>query len=277
LEQNQILRHQKELKSLEKKSQENELKELKVQKQRQMYQIKIEKQKNLLLEKLDKNEERIKKQKLEQEKKVLKKNNLLFMQREDRKIKIEQNERAKNFERELLLSQIQERMEKLQDIKKEKHQIEEKRKQIEKELVDEKEGMENRLQKIMKYDEYLTRDEILDYVFNDIKPNTKNKSKLSVSRRNKEFEEKNISNNNSKDYISDKFENINEKKTDFNNSQELHHNFDKKVDNINEKIHKDKINKNKENNNNFGNKENNNEKVNTESEYEEEYEYEKIE
>ena len=277
MEQNQILRHQKELKSLEKKSQENELKELKVQKQRQMYQIKIEKQKNLLLEKLDKNEERIKKQKLEQEKKVLKKNNLLFMQREDRKIKIEQNERAKNFERELLLSQIQERMEKLQDIKKEKHQIEEKRKQIEKELVDEKEGMENRLQKIMKYDEYLTRDEILDYVFNDIKPNTKNKSKLSVSRRNKEFEEKNISNNNSKDYISDKFENINEKKTDFNNSQELHHNFDKKIDNINEKIHKDKIDKNKDNNINFGNKENNNEKVNTESEYEEEYEYEKIE
>ena len=167
-------------------------------------------------------------------------------------------------------------MEKLQDIKKEKHQIEEKRKQIEKELVDEKEGMENRLQKVMKYDEYLTRDEILDYVFNDIKPNTKNKSKLSVSRRNKEFEEKNISNNNSKDYISDKFENINEKKTDFNNSQELHHNFDKKIDNINEKIHKDKIDKNKDKNINFGNKENNNGKVDIESEYEEEYEYEEI-
>ena len=117
------------------------------------------------------------------------------MLREDRKIKIEQNERAKKFERELLYGQIQERMEKLDDIKNEKILLEEKRKLMEKELIDEKEGMENRLEKIMKHEEFLSRDEILEYVFNDRKPNIK--SKTPDTKRNKEQE---IENKNKKKY-----------------------------------------------------------------------------
>ena len=212
MEQNQILRHQKELKSLEKKSQENKLKELKVQEQRQMYQIKIEKQKNLLLEKLDKNEERIKKQKLEQEKKFMEKNNQLYMQREDRKLKIEQSERAKKFEREVLYSQIQERMGKLDDFMNEKYLLGEKRKQMEKQLSDEKEGMEDRMQKIMRHDEYFSRNEILNYVLNDKKPNLTNYKNKSPNSENslEDIENKNKSKDNLGDNGNDGLQNIND-------------------------------------------------------------------
>ena len=112
------------------------------------------------------------------------------MKREDRQIKIEQNERIKNFERELRLSQINERIEKLEDIKNERNLLEEKRKKMEKELNVEKNEMENRIQKIMKNDDGLSRDEILNYVINDIQPNITNKAKTPISRMNKEKEKK---------------------------------------------------------------------------------------
>ena len=70
------------------------------------------------------------------------------MKREDRQIKIEQNERIKNFERELKMSQINERIEKLEDIKNERNLLEEKRKQMEKELNDEKNENQPKIHKI---------------------------------------------------------------------------------------------------------------------------------
>ena len=215
------------------------------------------------------------------------------MIREDRKIKIEQNERAKKFERELLYGQIQERMEKLDDIKNEKVLLEEKRKLMEKELIDEKEGMENRLEKIMKHEEYLSRDEILEYVFNDRKPNLI-KSKTPDTKRNKEqeIENKNKSRDNLGDYSKEKFVNINEINTDFNNSQEVHDDFNKKIDkNNNEdtkmdnnnnkeevKIKKVRTNKDKNEINNDDNEIKKDEKDKEKEENEDEsYEYEEIE
>ena len=177
MRQNKILRHEKELKIIEKKNQENENKEIKAHKNRELYLMSVENKKQLLLKKLDNTDKRIKKQKLEQEKKFMEKNNQLYMQREDRKLKIEQSERAKKFEREVLYSQIQERMGKLDDFMNEKYLLGEKRKQMEKQLSDEKEGMEDRMQKIMRHDEYFSRNEILNYVLNDKKPNLTNYKK----------------------------------------------------------------------------------------------------
>ena len=69
--------------------------------------------------------------------------------------------------------------------------------------------------KIMKSEDYLSRDEILDYVFNDVKPNNiKNKSKTPVTKRDQgqEFEKNNKSENDLDNYNNEKFENIDEKK-----------------------------------------------------------------
>ena len=229
--QNQILRHQKELKLLEKKKQENEDNELKVQKNRELYLNGVENKKKLLLQKIDNNDKRIKKQKLEQEKKLMEKNNQLYMQREDRKLKIEQSQRANKFQRDVLYSQIKERMEKVDDFINDKILIGEKRKQMEKKLTDEKEGMEDRLQKIMKQDEYLPRNEILNYVLNDKKPNlTNNKNKSQISETSfEEIENKNKSKNKD-NYGNDRFDNINYIKIDFKSNKGLNDNLNPKLD-----------------------------------------------
>ena len=127
------------------------------------------------------------------------------------------------------MSQINERIEKLEDIKNERNLLEEKRKQMEKELNDEKNEMESRMNKIMKNDDGLSRDEILNYVINDIKPNIANKSKTPISRIKKEKENKYKNNNYSNklsdnDYNNEKFEEIKDK----NNSHifSLNYNYD---------------------------------------------------
>ena len=88
---------------------------------------------------------------------------------------------------------------------------------MEKELNDEKNEMESRMNKIMKNDDGLSRDEILNYVINDIKPNIANKSKTPISRIKKEKENKYKNNNYSNklsdnDYNNEKFEEIKDNK-----------------------------------------------------------------
>ena len=245
MRQNQILRHEKELKIIEKKNQENENKEIKAHKNRELYLMSVENKKQLLLKKLDNTDKRIKKQKLEQEKKFMEKNNQLYMQREDRKLKIEQSERAKKFEREVLYSQIQERMGKLDDFMNEKYLLGEKRKQMEKQLSDEKEGMEDRMQKIMRHDEYFSRNEILNYVLNDKKPNLTNYKNKSPNSENslEDIENKNKSKDNLGDNGNDGLQNINDIKIDFKNSK----GFNEKIDNKNN----NNQNNEKENKNNI--------------------------
>ena len=79
MKQNQILRHQKELKSIEKKNQENEIKEIRIKEQKMKYLNNIENRKNTILKRIDIEEERIKRQKIKQEKEKLEKYNKLYM------------------------------------------------------------------------------------------------------------------------------------------------------------------------------------------------------
>ena len=77
----------------------------------------------------------------------MEKNNRLCVRGEERKLKIEQSERTKKFERDILYIQIKERMEKINDFMNDKILLREKRKQMEKKLTEEKKGIEDRMQK----------------------------------------------------------------------------------------------------------------------------------
>ena len=90
----------------------------------------------------------------------------------------------------------------MQEVRK---RLEEKRKQREKKLKEDKIYMRDRLNKIMNKDDEvnLSRDEILEYVLNNIKPNINNKgNKTPITRRNNE--NKNNLSNNSKDIDNNK-------------------------------------------------------------------------
>ena len=109
-------------------------------------------------------------------------------------------------------------MEQIEQMQEVKNKLEEKRKQKEKKLKEDKIDMIVRLNKIMnKEDEAnLSRDEILEYVLNNIKPNINNKgNKTPIIKRNSEiksnssYNSKNIdnSNNNSKSINNKSIEN----------------------------------------------------------------------
>ena len=165
----------------------------------------IENRKNTILKRIDIEEERIKRQKIKQEKEKLEKYNKLYMQREDHLKLIERNERIKQYLRELKLEQINLRMKQIKQMQEVRKRLEEKRKQREKKLKEDKIYMRDRLNKIMNKDDEvnLSRDEILEYVLNNIKPNINNKgNKTPITRRNNE--NKNNLSNNSKDIDNNK-------------------------------------------------------------------------
>ena len=146
------------------------------------------------------------------------------MMREDRKDKVVRNEKIQNFNRKQKMEQINARMEKIEEMKREKYLLEEERKRIEAEMNNKKDIMMNRLSKVVKSDEYFTKDEIIDYVFNDKKPNT-TKSMSNIRRINYIKQDKNDKNNkndknkNNKNDKNDKEDNI--KDTDNGNEMKI--------------------------------------------------------
>ena len=112
------------------------------------------------------------KQKYEQEQEKQKKYNKIYMMREDRKDRVIRNEKIKSFERKLKMDQINLRMEKIEEMKKERYLLDEQRRKMESEMNNRKSIMLNRLSQIIRSDEYYTKDEIIDYVFNNISPST---------------------------------------------------------------------------------------------------------
>ena len=143
-----------------------------MQETRDKHEKQIEDNKKRLMSKIENTDERIKKQKLEQEHESQKKYNRIYMMREDRKIRVVQNEKIQNFERKQKMEKINERMERIEDMKREKYLLDEERRKIENEMNNKKVVMMDRLRKVMKSDEHFTKDEIIDYVFHDIKPNS---------------------------------------------------------------------------------------------------------
>ena len=190
-----------------------------MQETREKYEKIIENNKKRLLTKIENNDERIKKQKHEQEQESLKKFNKLYMMREDRKIRVVQNDKIQKFERRQKMEQINARMERIEEMKRERYLLEEERRKMENEMNNKKDVMMGRLRKVMKSDEYFTREEIIDYVFNDVKPShktIKSQSKYIENENNnddKKEDESNKENENNKEKENNK-ENENKEKAD---------------------------------------------------------------
>jgi hypothetical protein len=167
---------------MEKEIRKRELKERKLKQSRSNYEKLLEANKNKLLTKIEVNEERIKKQKKEQEQKKQKKYNKLYMLREDRKDRVKQYEKIQMFERRMKLEQINNRMEKIEEMQKERYLLDEERRKMEEEMKYKKSVMLNRLSKIIRSNEPYTKEEIADYVFKNIKPHT-TKSMINTSNK----------------------------------------------------------------------------------------------
>ena len=101
-----------------------------MQETRDKHDKQIEDNKKRLMSKIENTDERIKKQKLEQEHESQKKYNRIYMMREDRKIRVVQNEKIQNFERQQKMEKINERMERIEDMKREKYLLDEERRKI---------------------------------------------------------------------------------------------------------------------------------------------------
>ena len=161
---------------------------------RDKHERQIEENKKRLLSKIENTDERIKKQKQEQEEEYQKKYNKIYMMREDRKIRVVQNDKIQTFERLQKMEQINARMERIEDMKRERQFLDEERRKMENEMNNKKDVMLRRLRKVMKSDEYFTKDEIIDYVFNDIKPihknNDKNQNKTNDNEKEDNKDEK---------------------------------------------------------------------------------------
>ena len=108
------------------------------------------------------------------------------MMREDRKIRVVQNDKVQKFQRMQKMEKINERMERIEDMKRERHLLDEERRKMENEMNNKKDVMMGRLRKVMKSDEYFTREEIIDYVFNDVKPNHKTNEKNQSKNDNED-------------------------------------------------------------------------------------------
>ena len=144
------------------------------------------------MDKIKKSDEKIKNQKIENEKKLHIKYNKLNMTREDRKNKVLRSERIKDYERSKKMDMINERMKRIDEMQKDRYLLEEERRKMEEELNNQKSVMLHRLEDVIKSDKNMTKDEIMEYVLNDVKPGNKNK------------EEKNINNNGNNDPVASK-------------------------------------------------------------------------
>ena len=149
------------------------------------------------MNKIIKSDEKIKNQKIEHQKQLHKKYNQLYMSREDRKNRVLRSEKVKDFERSMKMDMINARMQRIDNMQKDRYILEEERRKLEDEINNKKSKMLKRLEKVMKDDKNMTKNEIMDYVIKDTKPQKKNKdedyNKEDISNNNKE---KNINDNN---------------------------------------------------------------------------------
>ena len=96
------------------------------------------------------------------------------------------SERVKDFERSLKLDMINARMQRIDNMQKDRYMLEEERRKMEDELSNKKSVILKRLEKVMKDDTNMTKDEITDYVFNDVKPGHKGKEEENKKQDNKD-------------------------------------------------------------------------------------------
>ena len=120
-----------------------------------------------LMDKIINTDKKIKNQKMEQEKQLHIKFNKLYMSREDKKNRVIRKERVKDFQRTQKMEKIIARMKRIDNIEKDRILLEEERKKIEDEIYNKKTIMLKRLQKIINSDKHMSKNEIMDYVFDN--------------------------------------------------------------------------------------------------------------
>ena len=127
----------------------------------------IEKRRQKILDKYLETEERIKKQRDENSKELLNRYLTVAMKREDTVNNLERFERQKEFEREQKIDKLKKRDKRLSEIKKQKTEINIRKKQLNKSLSNRKKELVGKANNILTSGEYNNVDEIFKRVFNE--------------------------------------------------------------------------------------------------------------
>ena len=126
----------------------------------------VEKRRKMILDKYLETEERIKKQKDENSKELLNKYLTVAMKREDTVNNLERFERQKEFEREQKIDKLKKKDLRLNEIKKQKTEINIRKKQLNQSLSNRKKELVGKANNILTSGEYKNVDEIFQRVFN---------------------------------------------------------------------------------------------------------------
>ena len=156
--------HNLEEERIRKEEKEKRLNELRAQFENNLLQNRIK-----LMDRIIANDIKIKNQKLEHTKQLHIKFNKLNMSREDRKDRVIRKERIKDFQRTQKMDKIIERMKRIDNLQKDRYLLEEERRKIEDEIHTKKKKMQERLKIVMKNNKNLSKEEIMDFVFEENK------------------------------------------------------------------------------------------------------------
>ena len=194
-----ILQYNKKMEEINKRKEEKQIEEMrfleeqkrkKEEKEKKLHEIRNKFEKSMadsrqrLMEKIIYTDKKIKNQKMVQEKQLHIKFNKLYISREDRKNRVIRRERVNDFQRTQKMDKINQRMKRIDNMQKDRYLLEEERKKIEEEIHNKKIIMLKRLQNVIKNNKQMSKDEIMDYVF-DVKhqsntiPDNQGKNKLN--------------------------------------------------------------------------------------------------
>ena len=161
-------KQKEEMRTLEEEKRKKEEKEKRLNELRDKYEKSMEQNRQRLMDKITNTDKKIKNHRMEQEKQLHIKFNKLYMSREDRKNRVLRRERVKDFQRTQKMERINERMQRIENMQKDRYLLEEERRKLEDEINSKKKVMLGRLQKVIKSDKHMSKNEIMDYVF-DVK------------------------------------------------------------------------------------------------------------
>ena len=197
-----ILRYNQKMEEINKRKEEKQIEEMRIleeekrkkeEKEKRLNELRNKFEKNMadnrqrLMEKIIYTEKKIKNQKIAQEKQLHIKFNKLYISREDRKNRVIRKERVRDFQRTQKMDKINQRMKRIDNMQKDRYLLEEERKKIEEEINNKKSIMLKRLQNVIKNNKQMTKEEIMDYVF-DVKNKNKtipdNKGNIKLNDNN---------------------------------------------------------------------------------------------
>ena len=156
----------------------------------------MKKEEKKILDKYLETEERIKKQKDENNKELLNKYLTIAMKREDTVSNLERFERQQEFERQRKINKLLKKEKRLSDLQKQKTEINLKKKELSVNLANRKKELIGKANTILMSGEYNNVDEIFKKVFNEEELNT---IYNHYSEENKEIKDENIEKNNNEE------------------------------------------------------------------------------